>query len=148
MLSSGTNLWIVVKFKWHVALKGLWNGRIQGPLGGIDLNPIPFAMQKKKILRLNRCYCLNTFGFQCPEVDGVKLQMIKRRHVLDPLTLSFLIPPWDPVGLGQTNALDRMWPPLSLLGVGMGQEGRKVLVAVDSSCWLRENCLGLGVLWD
>ena len=95
------------------------------PLGGIDLDPVPFARQEKKILRLNRCYCLNTFGFQCLEVDGEKLQMIKRRYILDLSTLSCLIPPW-----ALYSAVDKMWPPFPL-GSGDGS-GEKVSAGWNS----------------
>ena len=89
------------------------------PPGDVDLDPIPFASQEKKMLRLNWCYYLNTFGFQCLEVDGEKLQMITRRYILDLSTLSFLTPPW-----ALDRAVDTMWPPFPA-GSGDGS-GEKV----------------------
>lgn len=68
---------------------------------------------------------MNTFGFQCLEVDGEKLQMIERRYILDLSTLSCLIPLW-----ALDSAVDKMWPPFSS-GSGDGS-GEKVSAGWNS----------------
>ena len=71
---------------------------------------------------------LEYFGFQCllsKALDGEKLQMIKRRYILDLSTLSFLIPPW-----ALDSAVDKMWPPFPA-GSGDGS-GEKVSAGWNS----------------